>query len=177
MSPNEIRICFDMRHANRAILMTRHISPTVDELTTDLNSATAFSKLDLKSGCNQLELHPSCRCITTFSTYVAFYQHERDSFGINSAAEIFQHTIQTLIADISGVQNVSDDIVVYGRNQNEHEAALDQTLRRLHKPAHHQSDKMRVQQAKHRVLRVYIFRSAHGLAPAPKKVKPLQDVA
>ena len=44
-----------------------------------------------------------------FSTHVGFYQYRRLSFGINSAAEIFQHTIQTLIADIRGAQNVSDD--------------------------------------------------------------------
>ena len=79
--------------------MTRHISPTIDELTADLNGATAFSKLDLKSGYHQLVLHPSCRYITTFSTHVGLYQYERLSFGINSAAEIFQH------------ENVSDDMV------------------------------------------------------------------
>ena len=92
----------------------------------------SFSKRDLKSGYHQLELHPSCRYITTFSTHVRLYKHKRVSFGINSAAEIFQSTIQTLIADILGVRNVGDNIVVYGRNQNEHDAALDQTLRRLH---------------------------------------------
>ena len=47
-SPNEIRLCVDMPDANRAILMTRHISPTIDVLTADLNGATAFSKFDLK---------------------------------------------------------------------------------------------------------------------------------
>ena len=62
-SPNEIRLCVDMRDANRAILRTRHITPTIDELTADLNGATVFSKLDLKSGYHQLELHPSCRYI------------------------------------------------------------------------------------------------------------------
>ena len=41
-SPNEIRLSVDMRDANRTILMTRHISPTIDELTVDLNGATAF---------------------------------------------------------------------------------------------------------------------------------------
>ena len=96
-SPNEIRLFIDMRDANRAILITRHISPTIDELSADLNGVTAFSKLDLKSGYHQLELHPSCRYITTFSTHLRLYQCNRLSFGINSAAEIFQHTIQTLM--------------------------------------------------------------------------------
>ena len=131
-SPNEIRLCVDMRDANRAILRMRHITPTIDELTADLNGVTVFSKLDLKSGYHQLELHPSCRYITTFSTHMGLYQYKRLSFGINSATEIFQHTTQTLIADIPGVRNVSHDSVVYGRNQNEHNAALNQMLRRLH---------------------------------------------
>ena len=59
-TPNEIRLCVDMRDANYAILRTRHITPTINELTEDLNGATLFSKLDLKSGYHQLELHPSC---------------------------------------------------------------------------------------------------------------------
>ena len=175
-SPNEIRLCVDMRDANRAILRTRHITPTIDELTADLNGATVFSKLDLKSGYHQLELHPSCRYITTFSTHVGLYQYKRLSFGINSAAEIFQHTIQTLIADIPGARNVSDDIVVYGSNQSEHDAALDQTLRRLHEsgltvnPTKCEFNKPSIE------FFGYIF-SADGLAPAPEKVKALQDAA
>ena len=132
-SPGEIRLCVDMRDANRAILRTRYTTPTIEELTADLNGATVFSKLDLKSGYHQLELHPSCRYITTFSTHVGLYQYRRLSFGINSAAEIFQHTIQTLIADIPGARNVSDDIVVFGRNQKQYDIALANTLSRLHK--------------------------------------------
>ena len=97
-SPGEIRLCVDMRDANRAILRTRHITPTIEELTTDLNGATIFSKLDLRSGYHQLLLYPSCRYITTFSTHLGLYQHKRLSFGINAGAEIFQHKIQTVIA-------------------------------------------------------------------------------
>ena len=169
-------LCVDMRDANRAILRTRHITPTIDELTADLNGATLFSKLDLTSGYHQLELHSSCRYITTFSMHLGLYQYKRLTFGINSAAEIFQHTIQTLIADIPGVRNVSDDIVVYGRNQNEHDAALDQTLRRLHEsgltvnPTKCEFNKPSIE------FFGYIF-SADGLAPAPEKVKALQDAA
>ena len=44
---DEIRLCVDMRDANKAILRTRNVSPTLDELTTVLNGATMFSKIDL----------------------------------------------------------------------------------------------------------------------------------
>ena len=46
-NPNEIRFCVDMQGA---ILRTRHIAPTIDKITADLNGANVFSRLDLKSG-------------------------------------------------------------------------------------------------------------------------------
>lgn len=51
-SPNEIRICVDMRMANRAIQRERHVTPTVDDIIHNLNGATVFSKLDLKDIIN-----------------------------------------------------------------------------------------------------------------------------
>ena len=91
---DDIRLCVDMRDANKAILRTRHVSPTLDELITELNGATMFSKIDLRSGYHQLVLHPSCGYITTFATHVGLNRYKWLSFGINAAAEVFQHTIQ-----------------------------------------------------------------------------------
>lgn len=42
-NPNEIRFCINMRGANRAILRTRHITPTIDKLTADRNGATVLA--------------------------------------------------------------------------------------------------------------------------------------
>ena len=47
-SPNEVRICVDMRKPNLAIKRTRHIIPTVDDIIVDLNGSKVFSKLDLR---------------------------------------------------------------------------------------------------------------------------------
>ena len=47
-----------MRDANKAIRRTRHVTPTIEELVSDLNGATIFSKIDLRSGYHQLELDP-----------------------------------------------------------------------------------------------------------------------
>ena len=68
-SPNEVRICVDMRIPNTAIQRERHITPTLDDILCDLNGATVFSKLDLNNGYHQLELHEESRYITTFSTH------------------------------------------------------------------------------------------------------------
>ena len=49
---------------------TRHVIPTLEELRHKMNEANRFSKLDLKNGYHQLELEPSSRYLTTFSTHI-----------------------------------------------------------------------------------------------------------
>ena len=51
-----VRICVDMRLANQAIQRVRHLIPTVDDVSLDLNGAQYFSKLDLTQAYHQLEL-------------------------------------------------------------------------------------------------------------------------
>ena len=70
----EVRICVDMREANKAVQWDKYLMPTIDDLIIDLNGATTFSTLVLKAGYHQLELDPASRHITTFSTHVALYR-------------------------------------------------------------------------------------------------------
>lgn len=47
--PNgDVRICLDMRQANRAILREKHPVPTIEETLQEMLGAKVFSKLDLK---------------------------------------------------------------------------------------------------------------------------------
>ena len=57
----EIRLCMDMRWANKAIFRERLPIPTVDEVLEELNGSTMFSKLDLCWGFHQIELHEELR--------------------------------------------------------------------------------------------------------------------
>ncbi len=68
--PEDVRICVDMRQANKAIKMVYHPTPTIDDLQNELNGAKVFSKLDLPSGYHQVVLAPESRYITTFSTHI-----------------------------------------------------------------------------------------------------------
>lgn len=120
----EIRLCVDMREANKAIEREHHLLPTIDELIHDMNGATVFSKLDLRSGYHQLELDKDSRYITNFNTHIGIYRYKRLNFGISSASEIFQATISSLLRGIKGAQNISDDIVVYGKTQEDHDITL-----------------------------------------------------
>ena len=80
-----VRLCVNMRMANKAINWERLRSPTVDDLIHTLNEA---SKLDLCSGYHQLSLAPDSRYITTFTTDKGLRRCTRLNFGTNSASEI-----------------------------------------------------------------------------------------
>ena len=129
--PEEIRICVDMRLPNKAIKRTRHVMPTLDDILMRLNGAKVFSKLDLNSGYHQLELDEESRNITAFSTHVGLRRYKRLNFGVTCAAELFQNYIAEAIASVPNALNTSDDIMVYGKDQEEHDKALEAVLQAL----------------------------------------------
>ncbi|RXN08544.1 putative protein K02A2.6-like protein [Labeo rohita] len=69
----DIRLCLDMRQANKAIIRGRYPIPTVDELLQNMNGSSVLIKLDLKWGYHQLELTPQSRGITTFAVHNGTY--------------------------------------------------------------------------------------------------------
>ena len=124
----DIRLCVDMRKANRAIVRERHPIPTVDDALYQLNGSTTFSKLDLKWGFHQIELEEQSRNITTFMFRKGLYRYKRLMFGISSAPELYQHTIQQVLAGCEGAYNIHDDIIIHGRSVEEHDARLRKTM-------------------------------------------------
>lgn len=175
-NPNEVRICVDMRKANMAVQRERHLTPTVDEIINDLNGACVFSKLDLRSGYHQLELAPESRYITTFSTHKGLYRYKRLLFGLSSAAEVFQHTIQNVLNGIPNVKNISDDIIVFGKTQAEHDTALQAVLQRL------RDNNLTLNEDKCEYNKTtidfygYSF-SSKGISADPKKVESIQNAS
>ena len=120
---NSVRICVDMRKANKAIQRVRFLIPTMNDVSNDLNGAQYFSKLDLNQAFRQLELKEESRFITTFSTHVGTYRYKRLNYCMNCSSELFQHTLQTTLTGIQGVRNLHDDIVVFGKSKEEHDKA------------------------------------------------------
>ncbi len=74
---NDIRLCLDMRQANKATIRGRYPISTGDELLQGMNGSSVFSKLDLKWGYHQLELTPQSRGITAFAVHNGAYRYKR----------------------------------------------------------------------------------------------------
>ena len=130
-SNGDVRVCVDMRRANEAVIRERHPIPTLEETLAALNGAAVFSKLDLRWGYHQIELHPESRVLTTFSTHKRLKRYKCLIFGLSSALEMYQCVIQRTLQGIPGVRNISDDIIVFGSDQGSHDRSLELTLSRL----------------------------------------------
>ena len=126
-----IRLCVDMRLASKVIKRERYPMPTLDDLVTDLNGASVFSRVDLNDAYHQVELDPESRHLTTSSTHMGLFRYKRLNMGISCASEIFQKIIAQILAGIPGVKNIQDDIIVSGRTQEEHDERLKLVFKRL----------------------------------------------
>ena len=120
-----------MRCVNEAIIRERIPMPAVDEVLENLNGSTMFSKLDLRLGFYQLKLDENSRDITTFAIHDGLFRYKRLMFGVNSASEKYQQIFRQALSGISGVHNIADDLVVHGKNQEEHDRNLHSVIRRL----------------------------------------------
>ena len=130
-NPSQIRLCVDMRLANQAILRTRHVTPTLDDLIHDLNGATIYSRIDMAKAFHQLEIEPESRKICNFSTHIGLFRYKRLFFGVSSASEVFQYTISKVLQGLPGCLNIADDILIYGKTQAEHDQNLRAVIQRL----------------------------------------------
>ena len=130
-SNGEVRMCIDMRQANKAIVRECYPIPTVQEMLVEMNGAKVFSKLDLRQGFFQCELETGSRDVTTFVTHMGLFRMKRLSMGVTSAPECFQYTIQKVLNGLAGVLNMADDIVVFGRDAQEHQERLFKVMDRL----------------------------------------------
>ena len=90
-----------------------------------------FSKIDLNKGYHPLELVEESRYITTFVTYQGLFRYKRLCLGINRASKIFQWAISDMLTGIKGVNNISDDIIIYSQTEEEHHETVTVVLQRL----------------------------------------------
>lgn len=87
-----------------------------------------FSKLDLSQAYQQVRLD---RKFVTINTIKGLYQYTRLPFGIASAPSIFQRLMDTMLQDIPGTICYLDDILVTGKNDEDHFKNLEEVLKRL----------------------------------------------
>lgn len=119
-----LRVCMDPRELNQNLKREHYQLPRREDIESDLAGATVFTTLDAKAGFHQVPLDPSSSEICTFGTPFGRYCFLRLPFGIASAPEVFQRVLSEIFEGIEGVRVYIDDILIWGRDQAEHDERL-----------------------------------------------------
>lgn len=132
-SEGKVRICVDLTRLNACVLRERHTLPSVEQILAQVSGAQLFSKLDANSGFWQVPLAKESSLLTTFITPFGRFRFNRLPFGITSAPEYFQKRMGQVLTGMDGVLNLIDDVLVYGKTQEEHDERLMAVLQKLRK--------------------------------------------
>ena len=167
-NPDEIRYCTNMRPPNKAIKRPITEVPSVEDIAVKLSESTVFSKLDMNEGYHQIELEES-RHVTTFYGGNGKKSYTRLNYGTISSQDIFDNIMTKTIGDIPGVLHIRDDILVHGKTQQEHNAALLALLRRF-RECNLTSRKSKCEFNLSEINFFGFIFSADGMKPDPEKV-------
>ncbi len=146
--------------------------PTVDEILSKLGGAKVFSKLDASSGYWQIKVDDESSKLVTFNTPFGRYRFKRLPFGIHSAAEVFQKKISEIISKIDGAANDQDDIIVFGRDMEEHDKALNQVLDRVRESGLKLNKGKCIIRVTETTFLGHLI-SANGIKPDPQKIEAI----
>ena len=128
-NPSEVRVCGDYRQVNLAVKRKQHTVPAMDELLEDLKDTKKISNIDLRAGrYHRIPSTKKARSITMFVPHRGLFRYKRLPFGINSASEVFQNGIQNAFCGLEGTRNIADDIIVWDRNDKEHNQRLHDSI-------------------------------------------------
>ena len=167
-----VRICVDLRPLNASVLREVHPLPTVDNILAQLSGARVFSKLDANSGFWQIPLDEESRPLITFITPYGRFCFNKMPFGISSAPEHFQKRMSNILEGQAGVLCLIDDIIIYGRTQEEHDKHLQATLKCIQKAGVTlNKEKCKFNCTSIRFLGHVV--SANGVSPDPSKVEAI----
>ena len=97
---------------------------TVKEVVADMPQAKVFSVLDATSGYWKVKIDEASSKLCTFNTPFGRYRFSRITFGIKSAPEVFQYHMPELLVDMEGVKVIIDDLLLWGKDDEEHDARL-----------------------------------------------------
>ncbi|PVD27865.1 hypothetical protein C0Q70_10440 [Pomacea canaliculata] len=128
--------------------------------------------MDATSGFYQIPLDPDSAKLTTFIAPCGRYFFKRLPFGISSAPEIFQRTMETILKDVPNIICYFDDILVYSENEQAHEKHLERVMKTL-ASANLKLNYEKCELRKHEIEFLGHRISKNGISPDPGKVEAI----
>ncbi|KAL0561760.1 hypothetical protein IC582_002201 [Cucumis melo] len=128
-----MRLCIDYRELNKVTVKNRYPLPRIDDLFDQLQGATVFSKIDLRSGYHQLRIKDEDIPKTAFRSRYGHYEFIVMSFGLTNAPTVFMDLMNRVFREFldTFVIVFIDDILIYYKTEAEHEEHLRMVLQTL----------------------------------------------
>lgn len=130
----DMRMVVDYGPLNKHVVKNATSLPHIKELVARLSKAKVFSKLDLKSGYNQIRMKEEDVEKTAFTTPFGHYEWLVMPFGeCNAPATFVQFLNQCVLVDIihDYIVVFVDDILVFSENEEDHINHVQAVLERL----------------------------------------------
>ena len=127
-----VRLCGDYKVTlNSQLQVAQHPLPNPSNMTSTLGNCRIFSKIDLKQAFQQLEMDAASQDMCTINTHLGLYRPKRLPYGVASSPAIWQQTMDKIFSGMQGIFCFVDDILIAGKDINEHMFRLRMVLDRL----------------------------------------------
>ncbi|XP_052809638.1 uncharacterized protein K02A2.6-like [Mya arenaria] len=130
LKTGQLRICLDPKALNEAIRRPHYPMPTLDDVTVQLAGCQYFSLLDITHAYWSIRLDEESSYLTTFSTPFGRYRFTSLPYGLCCSQDVFCQKVDEIFGDMTGVNAIVDDILIYGRTRAEHDNNLKAVLDR-----------------------------------------------
>ena len=128
-SDDRLRICGDYKQTvNPCLNNDTFPQPTPEELLSKIHVMKKFSKIDLSQAYLQIQLEEQSQKYLTINTSKRLKQYTRMSYRVKPASGIFQRFIKNKLSNIPCKVVKIDDILITGKNNEEHLKNIEKVL-------------------------------------------------
>ena len=130
---------------NKEIVRPVCNSQTIDDVVDQLHDAKYFAVFDTSKGFFHVPLYQESKMLTAMLTPFGIYVYNMLAMGLSNATDLFETCIREILDGLSGVANIADDVLVFGRTESEFKTNVTSFLDRcVDRDMHLNPDKIQI---------------------------------